>query len=76
MKIPLNKQMKIALLEAVKNSELDTLKIDAILKEIHGKNEFLELMKTATAADDQKIQIEIIDRRDQVWNPDGTRIKP
>lgn len=66
MKIKLNREMKIALLRAVKKGELDTLEIDEILREIRGKSEFLELIQAASVVEDREITVEVIDRRDQV----------
>lgn len=58
MKIKLNKELKIELLNALQNGVLDTNKVPELVSQIKDMHPFLELMKSATSiqSDDQKVE--------------------
>lgn len=62
-KIPITREIKIAILNALKTGYLDLTKIPDLMKEIQGMNAFLELMKEVGADDEAD-------------KPAGNNIKP
>ena len=56
MRFTLNKEEKLAFLQAATFGELDTRKIPRIAREIQGSNAFLELMMELDAQEDEENQ--------------------
>ena len=62
MRFTLNKEEKLAFLQAATLGVLDTRKIPRIYREIQGSNAFLELMMELDAQEDEQAQTKNTDK--------------
>lgn len=62
MRFTLNKEEKLAFLQAATLGVLDTRKIPRIAREIQGSNAFLELMMELDAQEDEQAQTKNTDK--------------
>ena len=65
MRFTLNKEEKLAFLQAATLGVLDTRKIPRIAREIQGSNAFLELMMELDAQEDEETQAGNTDQESQ-----------
>lgn len=67
MKITIDKKTKIELLEAIKEGQLDTAKCPSLTKALcENRGDYLDYLMKESIVDAIPLQVEVIDRREQV----------